>query len=123
MWTPSGINVMFLALACAALVIRVGLGWHAAGAARAKNAAAAVLRSVADFAVAVLLFWAVGMAILNRSVGYLFDAKNLAGPQQLVQLVLVLIATAPAGGAMMERCRFFPSLAASAILAAVIVPL
>src|SRR5207244_146120 len=109
--------------ASGALLVRVGLGWYAAGASRSKNAAGAVLRIVADFAVVVLVFWAVGMAIMNSSAGMLFDVRNRAGPVQLVQVVLVLIATAPVSGAMLERCRFFPMLAAPVLLGGIVVPL
>jgi Amt family ammonium transporter len=110
-------------LACAALLIRVGFGWYAAGLSRSKNAAGAVFRNVADLSIAALVFWAVGAAVLNKSTGLLFDAKGSAGTSQLVQLVLVLIATAPVAGAAAERCRFFPMLAAPALLAGVVIPI
>ena len=112
-----------IVFACTALLIRVGAGWYATGQSRAKNAAGAALRNATDVAVAALAFWAVGAAVWSGDAGLLFDARGRAGSQQLVQLVLVLIATAPIVGATAERSKFFPMLAAPALLGAVIVPL
>jgi Amt family ammonium transporter len=110
-------------LACGAMLIRVGMGWYAAGQSRSKNAAGAALRNATDLAVAALAFWAVGAAIMNGHAGLIFDVKGHAGASQFVQLVFVVIATAPVVGAIAERSRFFPSLVAPAVLAGVIVPL
>ncbi|MEO6435405.1 MAG: hypothetical protein ABIP55_06540 [Tepidisphaeraceae bacterium] len=118
-----GEHVILLILACAALLVRTGLAWASAGLSRAKFAASAVVRSAADLAVAVLAFWAVGSAIQNRQWGQLFDANNAAGATQFLQLILVLIATAPVAGAIGERCRFLPALLAPAVLGGLIVPL
>ena len=117
------VQVLLIVFACGALLIRVGMGWYAAGQSRSKNAAGAALRNAADMAVAALCFWALGAAIMNGDVGLIFDAKGRATPQQLAQLVLVLIATAPVVGAVAERSRFFPMLAPPVLLAAIIVPL
>ena len=123
MTEDSWANLTLTALAGGALLIRVGLGWYAAGASRSKNAAGAVLRNVADLAVAVLVFWAVGMAVMNGYPAFLFDAKGEAGVTQFVQMVMVLIATAPVMGATLERCPFLPTLAPPALLAGLVVPL
>src|SRR5688500_3495783 len=120
---PGGdIQLPMLLLACGALLIRVGMGWYAAGQSRSKNAAGATLRNAIDLAVAALAFWAFGAAIMNGYAGLIFDAKGHAGAAQFVQLVLVIIATAPVVGAVAERSRFFPSLVAPALLGGVIVP-
>ena len=121
--SASGLQLLVVLFACAALLIRVGIGWYAAGQSRSKNAAGAALRNATDMAVAALAFWAVGGAIFNGDIGLIFDAKGRAGPEQFVQLVLVVIATAPIVGAAAERSKFFPMLAAPALLAAVVVPL
>jgi ammonia channel protein AmtB len=60
---------------------------------------------------------------MNRSASLIFDARGYAGAAEFVQLVLVIVATAPLVGAVAERSRFFPSLLAPALLAGVIVPL
>jgi Amt family ammonium transporter len=114
---------MLTLLGCAALLVRVGLGWHAAGLMRSKNAAGVVLRNVIDLSVACLAFWAIGAAVLHRNAGMLFDAKHLQGEATFVHLVLVLIGVAPVAGALAERSRFFPLLAAPAVLAGIVIPI
>src|SRR5687768_2812871 len=69
-------SVLVMVLACAALLIRVGMGWYAAGQSRSKNAAGAALRNATDLAVAALAFWAFGAAIMNGDAGLIFDAKD-----------------------------------------------
>src|SRR5262249_16669228 len=49
-------------------------------------------------------------------------AKDVASSSTFMQLALVLIATAPVAAAMAERCRFFPLLAAPAIVGGIVVP-
>ena len=119
-----------LALACGALLVRVGLGWHAAGSVRAKNAAGAAIRSVGDLAVAVLAFWAIGSAfynghgtVLGLELGRLFDINGKAGLGQFIQVALILIGTAPVMGAVAERSRFLPMLAVPALLAGIVTPI
>src|SRR5688572_15903316 len=119
----STLQVISVIFACGALLVRVGMGWYAAGQSRSKNAAGAALRNAVDMAVAALAFWAVGAAVMNGGAGMIFDARGEMGSRQFVQLVLVLIATAPVVGAVAERSRFFPVLIAPAALAAVVVPL
>ena len=116
-------NDLIVVLACGALLIRVGMGWYSAGLARSKNAGATALRNVVDLAVAALAFWAIGAAILNRNAGMIFDAKSQFGGATFMQLVLVIIGTAPVVGATAERCRFFPLLVASALLGGIVIPL
>jgi Amt family ammonium transporter len=116
-------NLAAAVMAGGALLVRVGFGWYAAGASRAKNAAGAVLRGVADLSIATLAFWAVGMAIQNASPGMLFDAKGNARGDQFAQMVLALIATAPITGALLERCKFWPTLGTPLLLGGLIVPL
>ncbi len=117
------------ALACGAILVRVGIGWYAAGSVRSKNAAGAVIRSVGDLAVSVLAFWAIGAAILNAQgmvfglePGRLFDINGKAGLGQFVQVALVLIGTAPLMAAAGERGRFFPMLLLPLLLAGIVIP-
>jgi Amt family ammonium transporter len=119
----AAVQLMLVVFACGGLLIRVGMGWYSAGQSRSKNAAGAALRNASDMAVAALAFWAVGAAIMNGDWGLVFDARGRATSGQFVQLVLILIATAPVVGAVAERSKFFPMLAAPALLGGVIVPL
>src|SRR5688500_4894060 len=118
-------------LACGALLLRVGFGWYFAGLTRSKNAAATALRNAIDLAIGSLSFWAIGAAILNYQgeaifgirPGLIFDAKSEYGDVTFMQLVLVLIGTAPVVGAMSERCKFFPLLASPIVLGGLVIPL
>src|SRR5205823_12396987 len=103
--------IVLLLLGCGALLVRVGIGWYGRGAMRAKNAAGVVLRNVLDLAVATLAFWAIGAAIMQyggRSpIGIeprlLFGARDNQGTTTFMNLVFVLIGTAPLAGALAER--------------------
>ena len=127
---PTTSSLLIIALACGALLIRVGLGWYSTGMVRAKSAGGAAVRNVTDLAVAVLAFWAIGAAVMNYGgrmplgldAGLIFDARGGENWLTFPQLVLVLIATAPVAGAVAERCKFLPLLAVPALLAAVVVP-
>jgi Amt family ammonium transporter len=116
--------------AAGALVIRVGFAVHAAGMARAKNSAGAVMRHLCDACVALLAFWALGYAIFASQAPVLgLQWRALLGLGQgyaagsFVTAALVLVATGIVPGVLAERARFWPALANSALLAAVVVPL
>lgn len=127
---PGSAIHLIIVLACMALWLRVGWGWYTVGLTRAKNAGAMAVRNIIDIAVATLAFWAIGAAILNSGaaifgvrVGLFFDARSEATAATFMQLVLVLLATAPLTGAMAERCKFFPMLVAPVLLGGLVVPL
>ncbi|HYE18785.1 MAG TPA: hypothetical protein VEA69_10095 [Tepidisphaeraceae bacterium] len=112
-----------------ALVMRAGFAVQSAGQVRSKNSAAAIARHLADFCVAVLAFWAVGMAIQfagNRFLGLkpslLVGWDGAASTLAFPGVVGVLIATAIVPGVLAERARFWPSLWTGVALAAVVVP-
>jgi Amt family ammonium transporter len=114
-----------------ALWVRAGFALHECGMVRSKNSAGALLRKVADLGVTVLAFWAVGQAVLAL-VGVdvprpvlawreLFATPRTAGLFYL--MCLTLIATGIPGGVLGERSRFWPMLAISAVMGAIVVPL
>src|SRR5215212_6434905 len=119
-----------LLLVLAALLIRTGYACHAAAMVRSKNAAATLTRHLLDAAVTLLAFWAVGWAIASTT-----DAKFFAfRPRALLGLTrdadvnpallaTLLIATGVLAGVIAERSRFWPSVLASASLAALTVPI
>jgi Amt family ammonium transporter len=116
--------------AAGALVIRVGFAVHAAGMARAKNSAGAVMRHLCDACVALLAFWALGYAIFASQAPVVgLQWRALLGIGQgysagsFVTAALVLVATGIVPGVLAERARFWPALASSALLAAVVVPI
>jgi Amt family ammonium transporter len=117
-------------LAAAALLVRVGQAAGGMGMARAKNAASAGIRNLADFCVATLSFWAIGAAILFQQhngvlgfhLGHFVGWEGLS-PNWLKGLVMALIASAVIVPAVSERSKLIVSLAAGAVLAALLVPL
>jgi Amt family ammonium transporter len=120
--------VMF---AAAALLVRVGMAWYAAGLSRSKNAAGAVLRQVYDLCTATLAFILIGAAImqangrfpLGLSPGLVLDLGGYANHLTLVNLALVLIACGIVPAVMGERSKFWPRGFTSVLLAGLVVPL
>lgn len=119
---------MYLTIVLGALLIRAGFALHGAGMVRSKNSAGAVMRQMCDACVAILAVWAVGYAIVlsgNRVFG--IEWRDLFGPGRDDSgfpslAAMVLIATGIVPGAVAERARFWPSLAGSALLAGLVVP-
>lgn len=118
-----------LLFGAALLVMRVGQVLYAVGLSRSKNAAAAAMRGVADLCAAVLAFWALGAAILFQdhnglfaiNTRLLFGWSGMTG-QAFFYAALVLVASGVVAGTLGERSKFWPPLAASALVAGVIVP-
>lgn len=115
--------------ALGALLIRVGFAIQSAGMARSKNSAGAVMRQLCDFCVAILAFWAIGFVILDSQNAFfglhfssLFATADNASPIA-VFAAAVLIATGIVPGVLAERARFWPAMATSALLAAIIIPI
>jgi Amt family ammonium transporter len=114
--------------ALGALLIRVGFAIHGAGMARSKNSAGAVMRHLCDCCVAILAFWALGHAIASSEARFFglnwhgllgsADAGNIFFPT-----AAVLIAAGIVPGVLAERARFWPSLASSLLLAALLIPI
>ena len=113
----------------ALLLVRAGQVLYAVGLSRSKNAASAALRGVADLCVAVLAFWAVGAAILFQDYNGFFGIKpglllgwsGMTG-QHFFYAAVTLVASGVVGGTMGERSKFLPPLAASVLVASVLVP-
>lgn len=115
--------------ALGALLIRVGFAVHGAGMARSKNSAGAVMRHLCDLCVALLAFWAVGHAITSSDARFfglhwhsLFGSAESETARMFFPAAAVLIATGVVPGVLAERARFWPSLATSLLLAALLIP-
>ena len=119
-----------LIAAAGALGMRVGFAVHAAGMARSKNSAGAVMRHLSDWCVAVLAFWAVGFAI-HASDATVFGLQWRAlfgvgagySTGSFLGTAMVLVATGIVPGVVAERARFWPALIATAMTAGLVVPL
>ena len=120
-------------LAAGVLLLRIGQGVFSVGLSRARNSASASMRGLCDLCVATLAFWAVGAAILFHGEGRFFglDRNLLFGASIgtggtaaaiLFGSIVASIATGAVVEAAGERSRFFPLVAASVLLASLIVP-
>jgi Amt family ammonium transporter len=118
------------ALGVAALLVRVGLALYIAGLSRSKNSVSATVRVICDFCVATLafcvigaaLFWQTSTPVLGLKLRFLLggDADSSA---LFFQTTAILTATAVVTGALAERARLLPVVAASALLAGIILPI
>ena len=125
---------LITALAVTALLTRVGFALYNAGLVRAKNAASAVMRVLADFGFATLAFWLIGAALMFQLQTPWFGIRpeilfwrNPAtiGSLRLslfISLTMLLTATPAVAGALGERVRFWPLCAASAALGGFVLP-
>ena len=119
---------LLIAAALGPLLIRTGYAVHAAAMVRSKNSAGAVTRHLMDLCVSALAFWAVGWAIVSAA-GFpylrwsaLFGLSDTAA-MPIAAVAPVLIATGILPGVLAERARFWPALIASAVLAAIAIPI
>ena len=111
------------------LLMRVGQVFYTVGLCRSKNSAAAAVRGVADLCVAVLAFWAVGAAILFQEhngllgikPGLLLGWTGMSG-REFFFAAVALVASGVVGGTLAERSRFLPAMAATAVVAGVLIP-
>ena len=127
-------EIWIVACAAGTLLVRIGLALYTCGMVRAKNAGGSLLRHFADICVSSLAFWAVGIAVFNPTgetswiaAKYLFGLHGIESvmlaPHVFMMLSAVLIATGIVVGALSERSSFWPSLAPTVLLGAVVVPL
>jgi Amt family ammonium transporter len=121
--------VAMIGLGAACLLIRLGLAMFCSGQIRAKNAASAVLRILADLCIATLAFWAVGAAIMLQTANPWFSiqtnllafASGGTGPLFFLT-TLVVLGSGIVGCAMGERSTFTATLPASVLMGAIIIP-
>jgi len=98
------------------LTARLGLILYLSGASRAKNAASAAVRALADACVAILVFWAVGNTVAGGN-------WRSFGRADFFMVTTVLISTGAVVGATLGRTRLCVPLIGSALLAGLIVPI
>jgi len=122
-------QLMLLLSIVGAIAMRAGFAIQAAGMVRSKNSAAAICRHLCDLCIAILGFWAVGMAIMAGGgsffwmapeliMGWETNATNAAFPL----VAGVLIATAIVPGVLAERARFWPALWTGLALSTIVIP-
>jgi Amt family ammonium transporter len=120
-----------LLLSAMALLVRAGLAIYTSGLARSKNAASTLTRHLCDLCLAVIVFWAIGAALLEyvgeRFLGINLDQiiglRNQGTMVTFLHLSLVLLASGIVVGAVIERSKFWPILAVTVLVAGVIAPI
>jgi len=117
-------------LALTALLVRVGHALLSTGLSRSKNASSAIVRSFCDLIVASLAFLAIGAALFWQIQTPVIGVQwkfvlggSPGGPELLFQTVAILTATSVIAGALAERARIMPVLAASGLCAGVVLPI
>ena len=135
----AGADVLFLLMGAAmVLAMHAGFAFLEAGTVRRKNQVNALVKILADFAVSSMAYFFIGYSIAY-GIDFLAGAKVLTGATpapgvkfgpagyDLVKFffLLTFAAAVPAivSGGIAERARFWPQIAATAILVAFIYPL
>lgn len=96
---------LWMLLAAAALLLRAGQGLYLAGIARSKNVASTGFRSVAETAIGILAFWAVGAAIFDFNWHELVGIRGQLSVWMPFVAALCLVPTTIVTGATLERSR------------------
>ena len=128
METVSGIDTLFVLLgAIMVLAMHAGFAFLEVGTVRKKNQVNALVKIIADFAVSTIAYFFIGYA-LAYGLGFFDTAEALSidNGYELVKFffLLTFAAAIPAiiSGGIAERARFYPQLAATFILVALIYP-
>lgn len=124
-------EIWVMALAAVGLLVRVGMTIYSTGLSRSKNAAGTLARHLCDWCVATLALFILGAAILGqlRNQWFAIDPAMLFGNGRagagawLLHLLMCLLASGIAVGAVGERSRFAVVGALSFVIAGLIVPI
>jgi len=124
----AGSDVLFLLMgAVMVLAMHAGFAFLEVGTVRKKNQVNALVKIIADFAMSTLAYFFVGYAIAYGT-SFLTDVHTLVEKSgyELVKFffLLTFAAAIPAiiSGGIAERARFYPQLAATALLVGLVYP-
>lgn len=124
----TGADTLFLLLgAILVLAMHSGFAFLELGTVRSKNQVNALVKILTDFAVSTLAYFFIGYAIAYGG-GFLVDAETLAqrNGYELVKFffLLTFAAAVPAivSGGIAERARFWPQVAATFFIVALVYP-
>lgn len=129
---------LLLAAALSAIIVLTGFCMRDVGLARARNAPAVCLRTIAIFAISIIAFWLIGYNLIYaiESDGFLGDLKiwtpqdddpvlrgHADGAFWLFQAMLAALAAAVISSAISERVRFWPFVFFIAVFCGLIYPI
>lgn len=124
-------DVLFILLgAIMVLAMHSGFAFLEVGTVRKKNQVNALVKIITDFAVSTIAYFFIGYSLIayDLDVGFMNPAEVLSGKSgyELVKFffLLTFAAAIPAiiSGGIAERARFYPQLAATFIIVALIYP-
>ena len=124
-----GADALFLLLgAIMVLAMHAGFAFLELGTVRKKNQVNALVKILVDFAVSTIVYFFIGYTVAYGT-SFLSGAESLAAKNgyELVKFffLLTFAAAIPAivSGGIAERARFYPQLAATAVIVGVVYPL
>jgi Amt family ammonium transporter len=124
----SGVDAVFILLgAIMILAMHAGFAFLELGTVRRKNQVNALVKILVDFAVSTIAYFFVGYTIAY-GIDFFADAQTLAAKNgfELVRFffLLTFAAAIPAiiSGGIAERAKFYPQLAATALLVGLVYP-
>jgi Amt family ammonium transporter len=123
--------ILLIIFGIGTLLLRAGFALQVSGSLRSKNAAAMIVRTIADTAAAALAFWAFGAAILfqtrNGWIGFdtrfFFHEPPDFAATEFFHMTLCLIGSAIVTGALAERSKFYAGVITSAVLGGLVFPI
>ena len=124
-------DVLFILLgAIMVLAMHSGFAFLEVGTVRKKNQVNALVKIITDFAVSTIAYFFIGYSLIayDLDVGFMNPAEVLAGKSgyELVKFffLLTFAAAIPAiiSGGIAERARFYPQLAATFVIVALVYP-
>ena len=125
----AGTDVLFILLgAIMVLAMHAGFAFLEVGTVRHKNQVNALVKIITDFAVSTIAYFFIGYGVAY-GVDFFSGAQTLTGKNgyELVKFffLLTFAAAIPAiiSGGIAERARFYPQLAATALVVALVYPL
>jgi Amt family ammonium transporter len=128
MQNSSGIDTLFVLLgAIMVLAMHAGFAFLEVGTVRKKNQVNALVKIITDFAVSTIAYFFVGYAVAY-GIGFFDSARTISinNGYELVKFffLLTFAAAIPAiiSGGIAERARFYPQLAATFVLVALVYP-
>ncbi len=124
----SGTDVLFVLMgAVMVLAMHCGFAFLEVGTVRKKNQVNALMKIITDFSVSAVAYFFIGY-LVAYSGGFFFSAEQLAvrNGYELVKFffLMTFAAAIPAivSGGIAERARFYPQLAATFLLVALVYP-
>jgi ammonium transporter, Amt family len=114
---------LWVTFSVAMLLMRASLAVYLCGLSRSRNAVSTLFRSAIESSLAILGFWAVGLALWRHSSVDLFNHGGQLGPPALFAACLCVFAAGLAMAPTVERSRPIVWMLGTLLSAAIVTPL